>query len=132
MSCSSGGPQIDFRGGRVTATKADSPGVPEAQDPIKSHTDAFARMGFTKNEMIGLVACGHTIGGVQHAAAPDIVPASAVDPELNPDGNLVFDSSFDVFDNKMCVLLYHLSKCLNAYSPLLVQLTMWPAGVLIH
>jgi hypothetical protein len=75
--------------------------VPQSQDSLKSHTAAFARIGFSPKEMIQLVACGHTIGGVQRAAFPDIVPEKAVSAEYNPDGNVVFDQTFAAFDNHM-------------------------------
>jgi hypothetical protein len=100
---SSNGPQIDFSGGRVDATQAGPVGVPQPQDTLTSHTDAFARMGFTPTEMIQLVACGHTIGGVQHAAFPDVVPKKNVNKKNNPGGNMVFDQTFAAFDNHMCV-----------------------------
>jgi hypothetical protein len=47
--------------------------------------------------MIQLVACGHTIGGVQHSAFPTIVPPS--DNPMNTLGNVHFDSTFAAFDN---------------------------------
>jgi catalase (peroxidase I) len=53
-----GGPQIDFRGGRVDATTVNKPGVPEPQQPLAQHTASFARQGFSATEMIQLVACG--------------------------------------------------------------------------
>jgi catalase (peroxidase I) len=101
IGLSSGGPLIPFRGGRVTATQAGPPGVPQPQEPLASHTAAFARMGFTPTEMIQLVACGHTIGGVQHAAFPDVVPKKVVNKKKNPDGNMIFDQTFAAFDNHM-------------------------------
>ncbi|KAF7373034.1 Peroxidase [Mycena sanguinolenta] len=70
-----GGPEIAFRGGRLDAGEANAPGVPQPQQSLETHVAAFARQGFTQTEMIGLVACGHTFGGVQHAFFPTIVPA---------------------------------------------------------
>ncbi|KAJ7910402.1 heme peroxidase [Mycena leptocephala] len=91
-----GGPEIAFRGGRVDATEPNAPGVPQPQESLDSHIASFARQGFTQIEMIGLVACGHTFGGVQHAPFPDIVP------ELNdPDSTQSvahFDSTSVNFD----------------------------------
>jgi hypothetical protein len=49
---SSGGDYISFRGGRVDATQAGPPGVPEPQDTLAQHTASFARQGFTPTEMI--------------------------------------------------------------------------------
>jgi hypothetical protein len=52
------GPEIKFRGGRIDATEANKPGVPEPQQDLDAHIASFARQGFTQTEMIGLVACG--------------------------------------------------------------------------
>lgn len=100
----SGGPKIDYRGGRVDATEAGPPGVPEPQQSLESHTASFARQGFTPAEMIGLVACGHTFGGVQHTAFPDIVPAST--STNNTQGDVLFDSTGSHFDNNMLVFVW--------------------------
>lgn len=98
----SGGPKLDFRGGRVDATKADIPGVPKPEEGIDAHTAAFARQGFSPTEMIGLVACGHTFGGVQHDSFPQIVPDSD-DPVNNNEGNVAFDSTGVHFDTNVYV-----------------------------
>ncbi|KAJ7805407.1 heme peroxidase [Mycena olivaceomarginata] len=94
-----GGPEIAFRGGRVDATGPNSPGVPEPQQDLDEHIASFARQGFTQSEMIGLVACGHSFGGVQHDPFPDIVP------ELNDPNNTQsvqhFDSTNVHFDNNI-------------------------------
>ncbi|KAF7375657.1 Peroxidase [Mycena sanguinolenta] len=74
-----GGPEIAFRGGRIDAGKPNNPG------------------GFTQTEMIGLVACGHTFGGVQQAPFPDIVPILN-DPN-NTESVTHFDSTSVNFDN---------------------------------
>ena len=95
----SGGPKVPFRGGRVDAAVSNAPGVPEPQQPLNSHITSFARQGFTQQEMIALVACGHTFGGVQNVAFPSIVDPST-DPE-NTSGNVHFDSNFTQFDNKV-------------------------------
>jgi hypothetical protein len=52
----SGGDYIAFRGGRVDATQAGPPGVPEPQDTLAQHTADFARQGFTPLEMIQVSA----------------------------------------------------------------------------
>ncbi|KAJ7032746.1 heme peroxidase [Mycena alexandri] len=94
-----GGPEIAFRGGRIDAVAPNKPGVPEPQQDLDSHISAFARQGFTQTEMIGLVACGHTFGGVQHAAFPDSVPVLN-DPN-NTQSVSHFDSTFVTFDNNV-------------------------------
>ncbi|KAJ7655399.1 heme peroxidase [Mycena rosella] len=53
--------------------------------------------GFTPTEMIGLVACGHTFGGVQHAVFPDVVP-ELNDPN-NTESSAPFDTTVAHFDN---------------------------------
>ncbi|KAH8107971.1 heme peroxidase [Cristinia sonorae] len=94
-----GGPKLDFKGGRVDATEPNNVGVPQPQDTLESHISAFARQGFSQEEMISLVACGHTFGGVQHVSFPDIVPPSN-DPTNTP-GQVLFDSTGTQFDNKI-------------------------------
>ncbi|EJD48418.1 putative L-ascorbate oxidase [Auricularia subglabra TFB-10046 SS5] len=95
-----GGPEVDFRGGRIDAAVANDPGVPEPQGTLPDHVTAFARMGFNQSEMIGLVACGHTIGtGVQKTAFPDLVP-DFNDP-TNEENNAGFDSTVVHFDNNV-------------------------------
>ncbi|KAF8188201.1 heme peroxidase, partial [Mycena galopus ATCC 62051] len=56
-----GRPVIPFRGGRVDATEAGPATVPELKQDLASHTAVFARLGFNATEMIGLVACGHSL-----------------------------------------------------------------------
>jgi catalase (peroxidase I) len=73
-SCSNGMLTIPFRVGRVDATGPGKSGVPEPQQNLTSHTASFVRQGFNVTEMIGLVACGHTIGGVHGNDFPEIVP----------------------------------------------------------
>ncbi|KAJ7736869.1 heme peroxidase [Mycena metata] len=94
-----GGPEIAFRGGRVDASEPNAPGVPQPQDPLASHVAAFARQGFTQTEMIGLVACGHTFGGVQQAVFPQTVPV--LNDTNNTQSVSHFDSTFVTFDNNV-------------------------------
>ncbi|KAF7333698.1 Peroxidase [Mycena venus] len=55
--------------------------------------------GFTQAEMIGLVACGNTFGGVQHAPFPDIV--SELNDPNNTQSVAHFDATSVQFDNKL-------------------------------
>jgi catalase (peroxidase I) len=73
-SCSNGKVIIPFRGGRVDAAGPGPSGVPQPQEDLASHTASFARQGFNVSEMITLVACGHSIGGVHGVDFPEIVP----------------------------------------------------------
>jgi catalase (peroxidase I) len=89
------GPIIPFRGGRTDTWTAGSTGTPEPQQDIATHTDMFRRQGFNAQEMIKLVACGHTMGGVRSTDFPAMVP-----PGPNPDVAKFID--FDTtpqFDN---------------------------------
>ncbi|KAF7364726.1 Peroxidase [Mycena venus] len=94
-----GGPEIAYRGGRVDATEPNTAGVPRPEQDLDSHIASFSRQGFTQTEMIGLIACGHTFGGVQHDPFPDIAP------ELNDTQNTMsvahFDTTFHTFDNNV-------------------------------
>ena len=71
---SNGSVIVPLWGGRVDAKEAGVPGVPEPQQDLATHTAKFAGQGFNVSEMIGLVACGHTIGGVHGKDFPEIVP----------------------------------------------------------
>jgi hypothetical protein len=91
---------MNFRGGRVDATQAGPPGVPSVEFDIQSLTESFARQGFTPTEMIQLVACGHSIGGVTRQDFPNVPPKCRAHRNA---AELPFDSSPGVFDNKMYV-----------------------------
>lgn len=71
--CSGGKVLLPFRGGRVDAVGPGLKGVPRPEETLESHEAAFARQGFNQEEMIGLVACGHTLGGVHGVDFPEIV-----------------------------------------------------------
>ena len=100
LTVCSGGPEVPFRGGRVDARRAGPAGVPQPQEALDSHVASFKRQGFNASEMIALIACGHTFGGVQHAPFPDIVPEMN-DPN-NTQSSAHFDSTFTHFDNNVC------------------------------
>lgn len=83
QACSDGQVDFDYRYGRVDATQAGEKGVPEPGDAIESMEKVFAKAGFTKTEMIGLVACGHSVGGVNGVDFPTIVTVPANDTVSN-------------------------------------------------
>lgn len=90
-----GGPIIPFRGGRIDAYSAGNFGTPQPQDDLGSLTTSFQNQGFNAVEMIKLVACGHTLGGVRSSDFPELVPAG-------PDPNVPNIENFDTstqFDN---------------------------------
>lgn len=89
-----------MRVGRVDATSAGPFGVPEPQQDLASHTASFAKQGFNVSEMIGLVACGHTIGGVHETEFPTVV-TGLINSDNNTSGMQHFDDSFSKFDNHM-------------------------------
>ena len=90
-----GGPVVPMRGGRVDATQAGPLGVPQPQNGQATFKNQFARMGLSTVDMIQMVACGHTLGGVHSKNFPDIVPAGTA-----PNDFALFDSTTD-FDNKI-------------------------------
>lgn len=73
---SCGGPDVPYRIGRVDNITPGPFGVPMPQESLQSHIASFSKMGFNKEEMIGLVACGHTIGGVHAAFSPGMKEGS--------------------------------------------------------
>ncbi|ESK93442.1 l-ascorbate oxidase [Moniliophthora roreri MCA 2997] len=72
------GPIVPFRAGRVDATAAGPPGVPEPHQDLASHTESFRCQSFTESEMIALIACGHTLGGVRREDFPEIIHDTSV------------------------------------------------------
>ncbi|KAF9014093.1 L-ascorbate oxidase [Cyathus striatus] len=91
-----GGPIIPFRGGRVDVYSAGATGTPEPQNDLDTFKEMFRKQGFTQAEMIKLVACGHTMGGVRSSDFPQLVPASNTSTPNIAD----FDTTTS-FDNKV-------------------------------
>ncbi|KAF1925516.1 heme peroxidase [Didymella exigua CBS 183.55] len=90
-----GGPKIPLRVGRVDATEGGVLGVPEPQQDLDTHKKMFAKAGFSTEDMIAMVACGHTMGGVHGKTFPEIT-------ENNTESNVVhFDSTEATFDPKV-------------------------------
>jgi hypothetical protein len=75
-SCSNGTVLVPYKGGRVDATGPGPSGVPRPEQDLETHKQIFANQNFTVDEMIGLVACGHTLGGVHGNDFPDIAPVT--------------------------------------------------------
>ncbi|KAE9405955.1 heme peroxidase [Gymnopus androsaceus JB14] len=65
--------------------------VPEPQQDLATHIESFRQQGFNETEMIALVACGHTLGGVRQVDFPLIVTDTSIDVET-------FDTT-PAFDN---------------------------------
>ena len=90
-----GGPIIPFRGGRIDAWSAGAYGTPEPQQDIATLTQSFSNQGFNQSEMIKLVACGHTMGGVRSSDFPQLVapnPSSSVPVIDDFDKTMQFDN----------------------------------------
>ena len=92
---SCGGPVVSMRGGRIDATEAGFTGVPQPQNSQFTFINQFLRMGFNTEEMIALVACGHTLGAVHSANFPQIVPASTPGGYKSMDSTGVDNPAFD-------------------------------------
>jgi len=92
-----GGPVIPFRGGRIDTWTPGGTGTPEPQHDISTLTESFKKQGFNQAEMIKLVACGHTMGGVRSADFPQLVAPNpnSVNPVIDD-----FDTTMN-FDNKV-------------------------------
>lgn len=91
-----GGPIIPYSAGRVDATGPSPVTVPQPQQDLATHTELFRRQGFNSTEMIALVSCGHTIGGVRQADFPQIFSGSQL---------AAFDSTLFSYDNTMYFFL---------------------------
>ncbi|KAE9388481.1 heme peroxidase [Gymnopus androsaceus JB14] len=91
---SCGGPFIPYSAGRVDATEGGPATVPEPQQDLATHIQLFQQQGFNQTEMIGLVACGHTLGGVRQEDFPTIVTEDLGDTDV-----ATFDTTPGKFDN---------------------------------
>ncbi|KAF2135579.1 uncharacterized protein K452DRAFT_313887 [Aplosporella prunicola CBS 121167] len=92
---SCGGPVISVRTGRIDAKAAGTSGqVPLPQNAIGIFISQFERIGFNQTEMISLVACGHTLGGVHAGNFPEVVPVgTAADEFAQFDTGDAFDTN---------------------------------------
>ncbi|KAI1879363.1 hypothetical protein JX265_002317 [Neoarthrinium moseri] len=88
------GPKVPLRAGRVDATEAGPAGVPKPEDDLESTRKAFLRAGFNDEDMITMVACGHSLGNVHSVNFPELVSGEATEENVAP-----FDSSPTNFDN---------------------------------
>ncbi|PNS17900.1 hypothetical protein CAC42_3859 [Sphaceloma murrayae] len=88
---------VPLRLGRKDATEAGIMGVPEAHTDLETSRKRFEIAGFNSTEMITLVACGHTIGGVHSVDHPEIV----IEGPVSPENVARFDNTTGNFDNKV-------------------------------
>ncbi|CAJ2514105.1 Uu.00g022240.m01.CDS01 [Anthostomella pinea] len=91
------GPDIPFRAGRIDATEAGPSGVPKPEQDLATHTSIFATAGFNTTDMITMVACGHTLGGVHGEFFPQITGNSSVGQKSRFEGDS--NESYAEFDN---------------------------------
>lgn len=96
---SCGGPQVPLRAGRIDATGAGPDALPDAADSANTLTARFANMGLSATEMIQLVACGHTLGGVHPAQNPAVTSQNP--GQAQAQGVLPFDTTDAAFDNRI-------------------------------
>ena len=97
-----GGTIIPFSGGRIDAWGPGNTGTPQPQQNISTLTESFSNQGFNQSEMIKLVACGHTMGGVRSTDFPELVPP-------NPSSSVPVIDDFDEtmqFDNLVLVVFF--------------------------
>ncbi|KAM5373013.1 hypothetical protein ACJZ2D_007224 [Fusarium nematophilum] len=97
-SACGGTTKIPFRYGRVDAPEGGPFGVPEASTPLDITLARFKAAGYDREDMITLVACGHSLGGVHSVDFPEISPG---DTDPYNDTVTHFDSSPDQFDNRI-------------------------------
>lgn len=91
---SCGGPILSVRGGYVDATEAGDSGVPQAGNSLPVLIQQFDRMSFNATEMIELIACGHSMGGVHNRELPQLVPNGT-----GVNGEASFRSTVATYDN---------------------------------
>ena len=110
------GPIIPFKGGRIDAWQAGNYGTPQPQFDIANLTESFKNQGFSLTDMIKLVACGHTLGGVRTADFPQLVPP-------DPNSTVAIIDNFDdtmQFDNDVLVV-FSSNSFLSQFSSLISQ-----------
>jgi hypothetical protein len=93
---SCGGPVVPIRTGRIDAQEAGPIGVPLPQDPLGTFIGQFSRTGFNQTEMIQVVLCGHTLGGVHAGNFPQIVAPGTV-----PNDYQFMDTTPSTFDSNI-------------------------------
>jgi hypothetical protein len=91
-----GGLKIPIRAGRIDATEAyPIDGGPIPMDTAEKLSEVFSAMGFSVPDMVKLVACGHTMGGVHGGDLPPVLYNNSI-------GHFaLFDSTGAGFDNKI-------------------------------
>jgi hypothetical protein len=104
--------RVPLRLGRKDATDPGITGVPEAHTDLDTTRKRFVTMGLDDSEMITLIACGHSIGGVHSVDHPEIVSGPVA-----PENKASFDTSLGEMDNK--VVMEYLDN--STANPLIVN-----------
>jgi len=104
--------RVPLRLGRKDATEAGIKGVPEAHTDLDTSRKRFATMSLDEADMITLIACGHSIGGVHSVDHPEIVSGP-----VSPENKATFDTSSGEMDNQ--VVLEYLDN--STANPLIVN-----------
>ncbi|EUC32807.1 hypothetical protein COCCADRAFT_97765 [Bipolaris zeicola 26-R-13] len=92
------GMHVPLRLGRKDAIEAGIKGVPEAHTSLETTRQRFATASLSEVDMITLIACGHSIGGVHSVDHPEIVSGP-----VSEENKASFDTTKDVLDNQVVV-----------------------------
>ncbi|KAF8634221.1 hypothetical protein AX17_004263, partial [Amanita inopinata Kibby_2008] len=92
-----GGPALDLRAGRIDAQAGGPFGVPDPIETFRVHRMKFERAGRNQQQMIMMVACGHSIGGVHGNDFTTVTDNS--DPSFTQH----FDSTFNMYDDHIAL-----------------------------
>ncbi|KAI4950206.1 hypothetical protein J4E91_004862 [Alternaria rosae] len=104
--------RVPLRLGRKDAAEAGIKGVPEAHTDLETTRKRFETASLTEKEMITLIACGHSIGGVHSVDHPEIVSGP-----VTAENKATFDTTSGEMDNN--VVLEYLNN--STANPLVVN-----------
>jgi catalase (peroxidase I) len=92
--------RVALRLGRKDATEASIEGVPEAHTDLDTTQKRFATISSDESEIVTLIACSHSIGGVHSVDYTDIVSSP-----ITAENKAGFDTTLGEIDNNV-VLKY--------------------------
>jgi hypothetical protein len=104
--------RVPLRLGRKDAAEAGIKGVPEAHTDLNTTRKRFETASLSETDMITLIACGHSIGGVHSVDHPEIVSG-----QVSAENKASFDTTLGVLDNN--VVLEYLDN--STANPLIVN-----------
>jgi hypothetical protein len=88
--------RVPLRLGRKDAAEAGIKGVPEAHTDLDTTRKRFETASLSETDMITLIACGHSIGGVHSVDHPEIVSGP-----VTAENKASFDTTLGVLDNNV-------------------------------